>query len=49
VTLALRGGVTVLWGSAAKGSVKAAEVTVLLRTQARYLDVSDPVTAVTHK
>jgi cell division protein FtsQ len=48
VTLTLRSGVTVLWGSPAKDSVKAAEVTVLLRTHARYLDVSDPATAVTH-
>jgi cell division protein FtsQ len=49
VTLTLRSGVTVLWGSPAKDSVKAAEVTVLLRTHARYLDVSDPVTAVTRR
>jgi cell division protein FtsQ len=49
VTLALRDGVTVLWGSPAKDSVKAAEVTVLLRTHARYLDVSDPAIAVTHR
>jgi hypothetical protein len=49
VTLTLRDGVTVLWGSPAKDSVKAAEVTVLLRTHARYLDVSDPAIAVTHR
>jgi cell division protein FtsQ len=49
VTLTLRSGVTVLWGSPAKDSVKAAEVTVLLRTHARYLNVSDPATAVTHR
>ena len=49
VTLTLRSGVTVLWGSPAKDAVKAAEVTVLLRTHARYLDVSDPAMAVTHR
>jgi len=49
VTLALRGGVTVLWGSAGADALKAAEVSVLLRGHARYLDVSDPSTAVTHQ
>ena len=49
MTLTLRSGVTVLWGSPAQDSVKAAEVTVLLRAHARYLDVSDPATAVTHR
>ncbi len=49
VTIALRSGVTVVWGSPVQDALKAAEVTVLLRTHARYLDVSDPVTAVTHK
>jgi cell division protein FtsQ len=47
VTLHLRGGVTVAWGGAAQTRAKAAEVIVLLRTRARYLDVSDPNTAVT--
>ncbi len=47
VTLHLRGGVTVAWGGAAQTRAKAAEVLVLLRTGARYLDVSDPNTAVT--
>jgi cell division protein FtsQ len=49
VTLALRGGVTVLWGSAGADALKAAEVSVLLRGHARYLDVSDPTTALTHQ
>jgi cell division protein FtsQ len=49
VTIALRNGVTVIWGSPVKDALKAAEVTVLLRTHARYLDVSDPATAVTHQ
>lgn len=49
VTIALRDGVTVMWGSPVKDGLKAAEVTVLLRTHARYLDVSDPATAVTHR
>jgi cell division protein FtsQ len=47
VTLRLRGGVTVVWGSPDQGQAKAAELIVLLRTKARYYDVSDPATAVT--
>ena len=47
VTLHLRGGARVLWGGPGQAGAKAAEVTVLLRTHARYLDVSDPSTAVT--
>jgi cell division protein FtsQ len=46
ITLVLRGGITVTWGAADRPAVKAAELTALLRTQARYLDVSDPATAV---
>jgi cell division protein FtsQ len=49
VTLALRGGITVAWGSAQQGTLKAAELAVLLRTSARYLDVSDPHLAVTQR
>jgi cell division protein FtsQ len=49
VTLLLRGGRTVLWGNAGRGAAKAAELTILLRTQARYYDVSDPATAVTRQ
>jgi cell division protein FtsQ len=47
VTLLLRGGATVTWGGPARGAEKAAELAILLRTGARYYDVSDPVTAVT--
>lgn len=48
VTLTLRSGVTVIWGSPGQDASKAAEVAVLLRTHARYIDVSDPAAAVTH-
>jgi len=37
----------VLWGGAGQSARKAAELSVLLRTHARYYDVSDPGTAVT--
>jgi len=37
----------VVWGSAADAAAKAAEVAVLLRSKATYLDVSDPGSAVT--
>ncbi len=47
VTLRLRGGITVAWGAATAAQAKAAEVLTLLRTGARYYDVSDPNTAVT--
>jgi cell division protein FtsQ len=47
VTLRLAGGVTVVWGGPGAERQKAAELTVLLRTHARYFDVSDPNTAVT--
>ena len=47
VTLHLASGVTVLWGGAGQSARKAAELSVLLRTHARYYDVSDPGTAVT--
>jgi cell division protein FtsQ len=47
VTLALRGGVTVAWGSAQQSTLKAEDLAVLLRTSARYVDVSDPRAAVT--
>jgi len=49
VTLALSGGLTVRWGGPAQGAQKAAELDLLLgSTRARYFDVSDPATAVTH-
>jgi cell division protein FtsQ len=47
VTLRLRGGITVAWGSAARGPAKVRELTALLRTRARYIDVSAPGVAVT--
>jgi cell division protein FtsQ len=47
VILLLRGGVTVVWGSASRGAAKAREVQVLLRTNATQVNVSDPATAVT--
>jgi cell division protein FtsQ len=49
VTLTLRDGVTVLWGSPDSAARKAAELAVLVRTQARRINVSDPVTAVTQR
>ena len=48
VTLQLSGGVTIRWGGPAQGAQKAAELDLLLPTRARYYDVSDPATAVTH-
>jgi cell division protein FtsQ len=47
VTLHLGGRVTVLWGSASRAAQKSAELILLLRTHARYYDISDPDTAVT--
>jgi cell division protein FtsQ len=47
VTFRLWGGITVFWGGPAQNSTKAAELLVLMRTHARYYDVSDPATAVT--
>jgi cell division protein FtsQ len=47
VTLRLRGGITVVWGTAGQAQAKAGEVLTLLRTGARFYDVSDPNTAVT--
>jgi cell division protein FtsQ len=47
VTLQLTGGITVVWGGPGQAAQKAAELTVLLGTHARYYDVSDPATAVT--
>ena len=47
VTLHLAGRVTVLWGGTGRGAQKSAELTLLLRTHARYYDISDPGTAVT--
>jgi cell division protein FtsQ len=47
VTLDLRGRITVLWGGTGRPAAKAAELAILLRTKARYYDLSDPATAVT--
>jgi cell division protein FtsQ len=47
VTLQLRRGVTVLWGSPGQAGQKSEELDLLLRTHARFYDVSDPSTAVT--
>jgi cell division protein FtsQ len=47
VRIELRGGITIVWGSPARPAAKAAELKILLRTHARYYDVSDPGTAVT--
>jgi cell division protein FtsQ len=47
VTLYLRGGVTVVWGSANREARKAREMAILLPTKATSYDVSDPNTAVT--
>jgi cell division protein FtsQ len=47
VTLQLRGRVTVRWGNAGRSAAKATELQALLRTGARYVDVSSPQVAVT--
>ena len=47
VTLQLRGRVTVRWGTARRSAAKATELQALLRTGARYVDVSSPQVAVT--
>jgi cell division protein FtsQ len=47
VILILRGGESVIWGAPRRTAAKAAEVAILLRTNARSYDVSDPRVAVT--
>jgi cell division protein FtsQ len=47
ITLRLRGGITVLWGSPARSAAKASELAILLRTHAHYYDVSAPGTVAT--
>jgi cell division protein FtsQ len=42
VILVLRGGITVIWGGQSRTAAKAKETAILLRTNARYFDVSDP-------
>jgi cell division protein FtsQ len=48
VTLDLSNGVTILWGSAGDGPAKAKELALLMRTHARYYDVSAPGTVMTN-
>lgn len=47
VTLHLAHHITVVWGGAGQDAQKTEELDLLLRTHARYYDVSDPSTAVT--
>lgn len=47
VTLRLRHRITVVWGAAAHAREKLAAIALLLRTGARYVNVSNPGTAVT--
>jgi cell division protein FtsQ len=47
VKLGLSNGVTIEWGGTGEAKQKAAELAILMRTHARYYDVSAPGTAVT--
>jgi cell division protein FtsQ len=47
VTLRLRGGIRVRWGNTGRSAAKARELRSLMRTRARYYDVSSPTVAVT--
>ncbi len=47
VTLRLSNGVTIVWGSTASAPAKVAELSALMRTHARYYDISAFGTAVT--
>jgi cell division protein FtsQ len=47
VTLRLSGRVTIVWGGTGRPTAKAAVLAILMRTHARYYDVSAPGTAVT--
>ena len=47
VSVRLAGGVVVVWGSPLRGHQKATELMLLMRTHARYYDISAPGTAVT--
>jgi len=47
VTLGLSDGITIVWGSTARATAKAAELSALMRTHEHYYDVSSPGTAVT--
>jgi cell division protein FtsQ len=48
VTLNLSNGITVLWGSVGDAPAKAKELALLMRTRARYYDVSAPGTVMTN-
>lgn len=48
VTLNLSNGITVLWGSVSDAPAKAKELALLMRTHARYYDVSAPGTVMTN-
>jgi cell division protein FtsQ len=48
VGLTLRDGVHIMWGSEQDGARKAAVLTALMRTRARFYDVSVPDAPVTH-
>jgi cell division protein FtsQ len=47
VRLGLSSGVTIVWGDTSRARQKATELVILMRTHARYYDVSAPGTAVT--
>jgi cell division protein FtsQ len=47
VTLGLSDGITIVWGSTARATAKAAELSALMRTHEHYYDVSSPGMAVT--
>ena len=47
VSVRLTDGVVVVWGSPQRGGQKATELLLLMRTHARYYDISAPGTAVT--
>jgi cell division protein FtsQ len=47
VTLSMTGGKTIVWGDPSDGAAKNRELEILLRTGARYVNVSAPGTAVT--
>ncbi|MGE5287876.1 MAG: cell division protein FtsQ/DivIB [Micromonosporaceae bacterium] len=47
VTLRLKGGVTVVWGSPGRAAAKERVLRILFRTHARYYDVSSPAIATT--
>jgi cell division protein FtsQ len=47
VKLGLSDGVTIVWGNTSGAKEKAAELAILMRTHARYYDISAPGTAVT--